>query len=542
MVKEFETKDFIYNNGIVNLYRFLEENDFNYITYFLTPNKLKLDYQDDKIYFEILKTFFKKYKIIYQTKNDRYYFDENKMDFILDKKFDSVGGQSNDLRNGVYLYKNISEFGMSREEVEKLYLEFCQKYNLKPEMENGKLKVPNKKNELIIAITLDEAIERFTNYFVKDDNLKLDSKIHTFEDGQNNFHNLLKIPKKYKIDKWDALIYWFGGRVDRYYEREYFIYLNSSNLQALLKLKEFLKIQNSNITFRDNNKNRVIATNSNIDFYETLKRDEIKNRYFYISKSAEEFELKVFIYLYSLIFHIEEQYKKANIRRKLTRKELYESLQLITFVIFTDDGTFKTSFDEYTKIYKLFQFFDILKSENIFDYLATLISVISLSKKEVNNNSKKLALNILNFSNIRKELYLSSFDILKNNSSPYSKRLFEFQQVYLKNILGGKEMDIHKKAKIVGDGIGYFCAELNDKDLLFKLRSIKNYKQLLAYFKDLKFAILKNENKARFSKDFNESLEEILKNLQNEWEVIRDYVAIYAIDKYRATNYAKKGE
>jgi len=211
-------------------------------------------------------------------------------------------------------------------------------------------------------------------------------------------------------------------------------------------------------------------------------------------------------------------------------------------VIFTDDGTFKTSFDEYTKIYKLFQFFDILKSENIFDYLATLISVISLSKKEVNNNSKKLALNILNFSNIRKELYLSSFDILKNNSSPYSKRLFEFQQVYLKNILGGKEMDIHKKAKIVGDGIGYFCAELNDKDLLFKLRSIKNYKQLLAYFKDLKFAILKNENKARFSKDFNESLEEILKNLQNEWEVIRDYVAIYAIDKYRATNYAKKGE
>jgi len=94
----------------------------------------------------------------------------------------------------------------------------------------------------------------------------------------------------------------------------------------------------------------------------------------------------------------------------------------------------------------------------------------------------------------------------------------------------------------LGDGIGHYCAELGDKDLLFKLRTIKNYKQLIGYFKDLKFSILKNEGKAKFSKEFNETLDEVLKKIENSWELIRDYMAIYAIDKYRAVLFAKSNQ
>ncbi|MCD6191825.1 MAG: hypothetical protein J7K14_09865 [Sulfurimonas sp.] len=546
MVKKYQPKDMIFNNGMVNLYRFLEDKgldieiEFNSSSLLLSMDEQK----SEEIYFQILEGFFKQYKIVHQTKNDRWYFDEKKQDFILDKKFDTVGGQKNDLRNGVYLYKKISEFGLEREYVEGLYLNFCEKYNQKVEQNsNGTLKVPNKNNEVIVAITLDVAIERFTQYFVNSDTLKRDSKIHSFEDGQGYFQDMVRQPKNYKIDKWDALIYWFGGRVQRFYNRDYFIYPNSSNLNALEKFKEFLNIDDERIVFRDD-KEKLISTTSNIDFYKKLERDNIYNKYFYISNSEAEFEVKFFMYLFSIIYHIEEQYEKANRRRKATKKEIYDALQQITFVVYTDDGTFKTSFNEYTKAYQLIKFFELLKESELFDYLANILVTFSMSQgsKEVNLNLQKWCQNILSFSNLRKVYYLTSFNILKNDSKSFGKKLFEFEKLYLKNILGEKDMNIHEQSKKLGDGIGHYCAELGDKDLLFKLRNVKNYKQLIGYFKDLKFSILKNEGKAKFSKEFNESLSETLEDIEPNWEIIRDYIAIYAIDKYRAVAYAKSNK
>ena len=548
MVKKYQPKDMLFNNGIVNLYQFLEERKLD-IEMKFNSSSLVLSMDEEKseeIYFQILEGFFKQYKIVHQTKNDRWYFDEKKQDFILDKKFDTIGGQKNDLRNGVYLYKKISEFGLDREYVEGLYLNFCEKYNQKVEQNsNGTLKVPNKNNEVIVAITLDVAIERFTQYFVNSDRLKRDSKIHAFEDGQGSFQDMVRQPKNYNIDKWDALIYWFGGRVQRFYNREYFIYPNSSDLKALEKFKEFLKIDDERIVFRDD-KEKLISTTSNIDFYKQLKDDHIINKYFYISNSESEFEVKFFMYLFSIIYHIEEQYEKANRRRKATKKEIYDALQQISFVVYTDDGTFKTSFSEYTKAYQLIKFFEVIKQHELFDYLANILVTFSMSQgaKEVNLNLQRWCQKLLNFSNLRQEYYLTSFNILKNDSKSFGKKLFEFEELYLKKQLGEENMNIHEQSKKLGDGIGHYCAELGDKDLLFKLRNVKNYKQLIGYFKDLKFSILKNEDKAKFSKGFNESLSETLEDIEPNWEIVRDYVAIYAIDKYRAVAYAKsnKGE
>ena len=552
VVKKFSSKDVFFNNGIVNLYQFLKERDFEF-EYELNQNELvfKIDSQkQDEIYTQILNTFLKDNKIVYQTDNDRWYFDETKMDFILDKKFDTKGGQKNDLRNGVYLYKKISELGLSREEVERLYLDFCERTNFKHEKEsNGKLKVPNKKNEVIVAITLDEGIERFSKYFVSNDILSIDSKIHSFEDGQGYFHDMLNQPKSYKLDKWNALIYWFGGRTKRFYNFSYFIYPNSSNLDALNKFKEFLQIGDDKIEYRDEN-GKVSNTSSNIDFFKVLSKDEIINKHFYISKSAEEFELKFFMYLFSMMYHIEEEHKAFGDNDlaflfdedvKEYSQILFELLQYLSFVIYTDDGTFKTSLNEYTRAYQLIQFFQILKENNLFKYLENVLIAFSLSQgsKEINLNIQHWCQKILNFLNLREEYYLTSFNILKNDSKGFGKLLFELEQSYLNHILGGKDMGIHENSKIVGDGIGHFCAELGDKDLLFKLRSVKNYKQLVSYFKDLKFTSLKNTEKARFTNEFNESLEMILETVEQNWEIARDYIAIYAIDKFKSVSFAK---
>ena len=543
----YQPKDMLFNNGIVNLYRFLKEKNIEDIELDLSSSSLVLNIEEDKseeVYSKILQGFFKEYKIVYQTKNDRWYFDEKRQDFILDKKFDTVGGQKNDLRNGIYLYKKISEFGLQREYVEGLYLDFCKKYNQKIEQNsNGTLKVPNKNNEVIVAITLDEAIERFSKYFVGSDILKIDSKIHSFEDGQASFHDMLKQPKNYKIDKWNALIYWFGSRVQRFYNYSYFIYPNSSNLKALEKFKEFLNIDDENIKIRDK-KDNLKTIGTNIDFYKRLSTDGIYNQNFYISNSEEEFEVKFFMYLFSIIYHIEEQYEKSNRRRRVTKKEIYDALQLITFVVYRDDGVFKTSFLEYTKAYRLIKFFEVVKEHQLFDYLADILMTLSMSQggKEVNLNLQKWSQNLLSFLSLREVYYLTSFNILKNDSKSFGKKLFEFEKLYLKKLLGEENMNIHEQSKKLGDGIGHYCAELGDKDLLFKLRNVKNYKQLIGYFKDLKFSILKNEDKAKFSKEFNETLSQTLEEIEPNWEIVRDYIAIYAIDKFRAVAYAKSNQ
>ena len=85
-IKKYQPKDMIFNNGIVNLYRFLEEKDLDIEIELINSSlTLKMDSQkSEELYFEILQGFFKEYKIVHQTKNDRWYFDEKKEDFILD--------------------------------------------------------------------------------------------------------------------------------------------------------------------------------------------------------------------------------------------------------------------------------------------------------------------------------------------------------------------------------------------------------------------------------------------------------------------------
>lgn len=561
MVKKFSSKDVFFNNGIVNLYQFLKERDFEF-EYELNQNELvlKIDAQkQDEVYNHVLNEFLKEEKIVtFHDKNQRIFFDFALNKFIQSSKVNIKGGGSNDSKNSL-IRVHIDDLNISKDELkrqEEIYLNSFNNTN-KDEFSLSKCYYDKSKQEIYILSTLEEHIQKYTDYLVKSNKLSLNSSIHSFEDGQSSFHDLLKQPKSYTIDKWNALIYWFGGRIKRFYNYSYFIFPNSSNLDALNKFKEFLQINDDKIEYRDE-KGKIVTTSSNIDFFKVLSKDEIMNKHFYISKSAEEFELKFFMYLFSMMYHIEERYEKANEKRRERQKELFDTLQYLSFVIYTEDKkdkTIKTSLNEYTKAYRLIQFLQILKENNLFKYFADLLYNISIAKKKkkveakeiYNQYTQLLCLKILNFQEIRNTLYFTSFEILKTMEDKkqdgfYNRLgddLFLFEQNYLNHILGGKDMSIHENSKIVGDGIGHFCAELGDKDLLFKLRSVKNYKQLVSYFKDLKFTSLKNTEKARFTNEFNESLETILETVEQNWEIARDYIAIYAIDKFKSVSFAK---
>ncbi|MGB5793512.1 hypothetical protein, partial [Poseidonibacter sp.] len=377
ITKIFKVKDVFFNNGIVNLYQFLKENEFD-INFLYEDNLLKISYQEKNsdIYFEILKKFLKEKNIVsFNEKNERIFFDTTLNKFVQSKKINIKNGGSNDSKNSL-IRIHIDELKISQSQLLKEEEKYLSKYENsdKEDFKISKCYYDKFKKELYVLSTLDEHIERFSSYLVKEDNLNLNSSIHSFEDGQKSFHDMCKLSKSYTIDKWEALIYWFGTKTQHFYNFSYHMYPNSSNLEALDIFKNEIRINDKKKSFRDE-KEKLITTNSNIDFYEQLRKDSIigkKFTYFFMSKSDVEFELKFFIYLFSKIHHIEDEYINANNRRKNSKEKIYKALKEITFVTYVEDGTFKRSLTEYTKAYLILQFFDKLIEKDLFIYLANL--------------------------------------------------------------------------------------------------------------------------------------------------------------------------
>lgn len=561
MLKEFSTRDVFYNNGIINLAGYLDKKKFKGIEYQLFEGKLVIKYPErleNDIFNEIFKGFISNSHIVHQTKNKRIYWDNNLKDFQQDFRYDVEGKSSgNDVK---YLYDYISpdQLNMSSEQMYDIFKKFADREKLTEKQIDEVKKVYIESNEnykseskckIPVHMTQDEAINNYIKYCIKDEKIIFDSKIHQFEDGGYCFRDFLSNRDNY-IDRWDALIYWFGVRIQRLYNSNYYIYINSYDLKALRDFKDELNINDDKRTIQDKDSGGIKPIPTNLNIYEQLVQDEITNSNFYISNSEEEFELKFLMYLFSHFYNLEDEYNNNTQKGKYIER-LYSVLNKITFVSYTEDGNMKSSLKEYSKAYKVMQFFYLIRAaerdgSSLFKYFSDLLTSIAMSKPEsvkVNLNIKNFCSNILNFRGLRENYYEAAFDILRNDKNSFGKHLYDFESIYLKFMnRGEKEMSLHDMSKIIGDEIGRFCGEIDDKDLLFKLRNIKNYNHMISYFKDLKFAALKKSNDARFTKNFDETLDklfEVMEDDKSSYELIRDYIAIYAIDKYKATTYRK---
>lgn len=116
--KKFIVKDVFFNNGIVNLYQFLQENDFD-IEISFEKNHLELKYFDENVYFDILNKFLKDKKIVsFNEKNKRIFFDLKQKEFIQSNKINIKNGGSNDSKNSL-IRVHIDELGISQKELLK---------------------------------------------------------------------------------------------------------------------------------------------------------------------------------------------------------------------------------------------------------------------------------------------------------------------------------------------------------------------------------------------------------------------------------------
>lgn len=568
-IRTFVKKDVFYNNGLVNLKMCLDKY-FKGLNCKLDQNSFTIEVpenQDKKYFDDIFKKFIDENEIVFKTKNDRLYWNKDDKRFMYENKYDIKGKTSpNDVK---YLYKYITpvEIGISTEEFFNEYIEFAKKMGFSKSIiksdtnafKNGDSFKKNDKCSIPVFMTQDETVQSYIDYCVKGDTLKLDSKIHQFEDGGYCFRDMLSKKGK-NIDKWDALVYWFGVKVKRYYNLNYFIYYNSTDLLALQDLKTKIPIDDRKIRILDK-KDNVKELSTNVDFVEQLSFDDIRNTNFYISSSIAEFQLKFLMYITSHIYHLDDYYKNSDEDEITKRQEdIFNNLKKASFVSYTQDGDMKSSLDEYCRSYKMIRFLNGLMNKEyldtkLFKYFSDLITSINLSKnaqEKINLNIEKFSRNILKFADLRKVYYDVSFKIFVNNKRGLGSALYCFESIYLKEIGRGERiMKLHEISKKIGDGIGIYASSLNSvskegKNLLFRLRNIKNKNQMISYFKDLEFTILRNEEISKYAKQINDNLEELFNLLESneskneDWEAIRDYVAIYAINKYKSINSAKE--
>lgn len=126
--------------------------------------------------------------------------------------------------------------------------------------------------------------------------------------------------------------------------------------------------------------------------------------------------------------------------------------------------------------------------------------------------------------------------------------LYEFLERYLE-VIGMVELkELHETCMLVGDRIGYFAATHNNKNLLYQLREIGNLEGLTEFFKDLEYEILKenagaiwNSKPEEKGEKYSDFINKLLLIVQSNKDTLlaRNYLGIYAVQKYLSTRYAK---
>ncbi|BAM70231.1 hypothetical protein MTCT_0983 [Methanothermobacter sp. CaT2] len=141
---------------------------------------------------------------------------------------------------------------------------------------------------------------------------------------------------------------------------------------------------------------------------------------------------------------------------------------------------------------------------------------------------------------------LSFYNLSQDNPSGINPLLiYKFLTEYLE-VTGMSDMkELHNKCQLVGDRIGYFAAQYDKKDILYSIREIGNFERLTEFFKNLEYEILKEDagavwNSQAGDKKYSDLIQEILMDAkENRVALIRNYLAIYAIQKYLSAKYAK---
>lgn len=554
----FEKRDFLYDNGLVNIflamlrdkYRFNQISDYHvrYKDADIKLEDLKLQISGDieeimEIYFILRSIYYS--KVFEETNNYKPYYDPEEDRVIIGpvlnvKPFLQRSERTKDLLPKITVEDNKLDKLKLEEETAKENFEG----RVTSKLQYG---TKNKVNIYLGPESLGQNISKTIKNLIKGDNCffcdcdltkyeNSDGKKKNFVIASNNLvfdfgtgdpkpsfrdsRTKKDIPICYLCD----IIYRFGLMKNYFVDNNVFI-ISGPSLKLILKYKlslpnlddNYIEVENKSKTnFLD--KGYFIATGMNSRLLALL--------YLVYSKIIDEDELSLLSVYYFIVTGrgIKELYvyNKLSFLSKLFKETKY--LQIIN----------KNSF----KMLFLFQLMNYAYYKDISTF------------ETKNLPREKLANEILNALPIDFTLFDLSYYNLSSDSPSGLKPilLYKFLEKYLE-VTGMVDLkELHEICMLVGDRIGYFAANTDNKSLLYELREIGNLENLTEFFRDLEYAILKEDAGAIWNskpegkeEKYSDFIHKLLLNVQSNKDtaLVRNYLGIYAVQKYMSTKYAK---
>lgn len=549
----FDKHDFLYDNGIVNIFSELRsdkrfENVDEYKVKYKNSDFILKDtclefkgtFEDLKESYYILRSIYYS-RVFEETQNYKPYYDQKTDDVLIRPKlnvkpFLQRSERTKDLLPRITVSKEKLQLLKEREiEVKK---NFDKKIGKNESLQYGK------KSEVMIYLEPEELgkkiASRIKEIFEGDECFLCGLKYSKYLDDESK-------EKKFKILS-SNLIFDFGtgdskpsfrdlrsgkditacficdliyryGLVNNYFQQNNVFIVAAPSLRFLYHVKKNLKIPMDYIEESNNGSNFIVAG----DF------------------AATDVYSKLLLLLYK-------------IKSKIISMDDLSYLSVFCFMV---TGRGVDDLRAYNKLSYISEFFDRTKtiknsSENLF--LKTIINYAyykNINKSEGKNLPRKeLSRRILLGLPLDPVIMdLSFYNLSLDKPSVLNPSLlYQFLTEYLE-VSGMTELkELHRICRFVGDRIGYFAAQYGNKDILYPLREIGNLEGLTEFFKNLEYEIMKenagalwNSKANETGKKYSELINDLLEEADNNRKIllIRNYLAIYAIQKYLSAIYAK---
>ncbi|WP_370004491.1 hypothetical protein [Methanothermobacter sp. KEPCO 2] len=550
---KFDKHDFLYDNGIVNIFSELRsdkrfENVDEYKVKYKNSDFILKDtclefkgtFEDLKESYYILRSIYYS-RVFEETQNYKPYYDQKTDDVLIRPKlnvkpFLQRSERTKDLLPRITVSKEKLQLLKEREiEVKK---NFDKKIGKNESLQYGK------KSEVMIYLEPEELgkkiASRIKEIFEGDECFLCGLKYSKYLDDESK-------EKKFKILS-SNLIFDFGtgdskpsfrdlrsgkditacficdliyryGLVNNYFQQNNVFIVAAPSLRFLYHVKKNLKIPMDYIEESNNGSNFIVAG----DF------------------AATDVYSKLLLLLYK-------------IKSKIISMDDLSYLSVFCFMV---TGRGVDDLRAYNKLSYISEFFDRTKtiknsSENLF--LKTIINYAyykNINKSEGKNLPRKeLSRRILFGLPLDPVIMdLSFYNLSLDKPSVLNPSLlYQFLTEYLE-VSGMTELkELHRICRLVGDRIGYFAAQYGNKDILYPLREIGNLEGLTEFFKNLEYEIMKenagalwNSKANETDKKYSELINDLLEEADNNRKIllIRNYLAIYAIQKYLSAIYAK---
>jgi len=533
MLREIELEkigNFWIDNGIVGLYKILQkirmENDVNE-EYTLINNydinlyddKLIIKSKDENIDIKKLLNLAKSFVVneyLKKTNNYGWFYNEN--DFSLYQKNDfkmhlkpffkgKVPSTDGAIATPEFDDSKLGKKGrkMTQEEYQK-FIEFKQINNDKKIDNKGFINHPPKfeiGNDFLEKFLEDgDKICQLTGKTFKNVSTVtgMNYPFLTGDTGELNFISYLN--EKPKISEYASFISLFT-----FYLTNYYIVTKEKNTRTY--------------TFYFYDKSLKELSN----FYNTIQKDinQLKN------PDYASFEVKIVGTVYesesffNFLLSVYDQ-----VKMKLKKDEL-NSLITKTVYALSNDGNIFNDVKIYTSISKLFKLFDAFNEYENNNYYEYFLNFIRYFSKKLDNGKydttwrNTLCREIIYFQSIHKttERFMGEVKIRDENSGsiPYLDKIIEIYNNQIQKNMNTKMVEM---CKSIGNRIGAYCREKDDKGILYSIRNAKSRIEFLNVLAEIQF-----RTEIGYSEEFFKELPD-----NEEWEEYKALISIFAMNSF----------